>query len=472
MHFRFDWKICHPPATKKRASVVMAAAEENWQTVRSSVKERVTFVFNKEILSDVKFVVSVSIGESERKKVISAHKFVLAISSPVFYAMFYGQMAETTDIIELPDCDHESLLELFRFMYTDEANLSESNVMQVSYLAKKYMVPSLAEKCTEYLRQSLDASNVFFILAHAQKFEDKDFEDECWEVIEKQTEEVLWSDEFVTVGRSVIESVVTRERLNVTEVELFKAVNRWTAKESERQGTTAGDAKRRVLGEEIVKAIRFPLMTEKEFISVVPDSDILTTTEIIDVVKHYNGVLVTPLQFSSARRVNPDTIIHHCHRFKDLPIQAPTASSWWYRAPHKDRICFTVNKPIQLIGIQHFGSEGGIYNASAKVKDTTVGLSIVRKSGSYTSNSEKRQTDQYYYAFDVLFDHPVYLEQNKRYEIVSFITGPHSWFGFRKGNESVECSGVLFSFSNSEAAESHRTFVYQGQFPALLFQKA
>lgn len=115
----------------------------------------------------------------------------------------------------------------------------------------------------------------------------------------------------------------------MTEVELFKAVDRWAAKESERHGTTPGDAKRRILGEEIVKAIRFPLMTEKEFISVVPHCDILTTTEIIDVVKHYNGVLTTPLQFLSARRVNPNTAIYHYHRFKDLPLRAPTDSSWW-----------------------------------------------------------------------------------------------------------------------------------------------
>ena len=68
---------------------------------------------------------------------IPAHKFVLAISSPVFYAMFYGEMTETADTIQLPDCDCESLLELFRFVYSDEVNLSGSNVMQVPYLAKK-----------------------------------------------------------------------------------------------------------------------------------------------------------------------------------------------------------------------------------------------------------------------------------------------------------------------------------------------
>ena len=180
----------------------MAVVEENWQTKRSTILERTTFILNNELLSDVKFVVPVSTGESE-SKVIPAHKFVLAISSPVFYAMFHGQLAETTDSIELPDCDYESLLELFRFMYTDEANLSGSNVMQVLYLANKYMVPSPAEKCTEYLRDNLKASNVFCILPYAQKFEDKDLEGRCWEMIEKETEEAVTSDGFVTVERPV-----------------------------------------------------------------------------------------------------------------------------------------------------------------------------------------------------------------------------------------------------------------------------
>ena len=235
--------------------------------------ERTAFIFNNEILSDVKFVVPVSTGESESKKVIPAHKFVLAISSPVFFAMFYGQMAETKDSIELPDCEYESLLELFRFLYTDKVNLSGNNVMQVLYLANKYIVPSLAKKCTEYLRDNLNASNVFFILPHARKFENKDLEDRCWEVIDEQTEEAVTSDEFVSVERSVVESVVKREVLNVTEVELFKAVDRWATKECERQGITSdGETKRRVLGEDIVNGIRFPLIEEKDFASVVLDS--------------------------------------------------------------------------------------------------------------------------------------------------------------------------------------------------------
>ena len=172
----------------------MATLDDNWQTKRPTISERTKFIFNNELLSDVKFVVPASHNESKRRKsqkCIPAHKFILAISSPVFYAMFYGEMAETSGTVQLPDCDYESLLEFFRFLYSDEVNLSGSNVMQVLYLAKKYLVPSLADKCTKYLQEHLVASNVFSVLPQAQKFEDKDLEERCWEVIETHTENWL-----------------------------------------------------------------------------------------------------------------------------------------------------------------------------------------------------------------------------------------------------------------------------------------
>ena len=159
-------------------------------------------MLNNDRLSDVKFVVANSNGESESKQVIPAHKFILAIGSPVFEAMFYGELAETKDTIELPDCDYESLLELFRYLYSDEVNLSGSNVMGVLYLAKKYIVPSLTDKCVEYLKGKLDPSNVFSVLPSSLKYEEKALEDRCWKVIENQTEVFVKSEGFETIERS------------------------------------------------------------------------------------------------------------------------------------------------------------------------------------------------------------------------------------------------------------------------------
>ena len=433
------------------------AEEENWQTKLSTIAEKTAFIFNKELLSDVKFVVPMSTDESESKKVIPAHKFVLAINSPVFFAMFYGQMAETKDSIELPDCEYESLLELFRFMYSDNVNLSGSNVMQVLYLANKYMVPLHGEKCTAYLRNNLKASNVFCILPHAQKFEDKDLEDRCWEVIERQTEEAVTSDEFVSVERSVIESVVKREALNVTEVELFKAVDRWATKECERQGITSdGETKRRVLGEEIVRGIRFPLMEEKDFASVVLDSHLLNHEELCNMIKHYNNVLNIPLPFVQARR--GISCKQRCQRFNEF------GKGWIYSSISLDGILLSVNKPIELHGLEHFGSEGGKYTVKTDIVDHMGNTLLVSRAGNYAS--EKSDT-RAYYGFDVLFNRPVILEANKEYEVKSLIKGPPSWYG-KDGQTPVECQGVQFTFRCSKDS-SYGTNDIGGQFPGILF---
>ena len=444
----------------------MADVTDNWQTKRATIRERIAFLCNSDLLSDVKFVVPVLNGGSE-SKVIPAHKFVLAISSPVFHAMFYGQMADTADSVELPDCEYESLLELLRYLYSDEVTITGSNAMGVMYLAKKYMVPSLADKCAEYLRDNLEASNVFCILPHAEKFDDKDLEERCWEVIEKYTQEVVTSDEFVTLERSLVESVVQRERLNVNEVELFKAVDRWATNEGERQKVAhVGESKRRILGEEILNEIRFPLMSEKEFISVVPDSNILTTKEIVDMMKHYNNVLTSPLKFSVAPRMKVINTRHACHRFNKFCV---ADFLWDYSWGRSDHICFTVNKGILLKGVQHFGCEGRSYTVSVEVNDTGNGSCIGNEKSRSYSSEEKHHCGKKCYSFDVLFGHPIRLNRNTRYEIVSLISGDESWYG-EEGRATVECGGVVFTFSNSEQKDSSNgTNVSRGQFPALLF---
>jgi len=437
----------------------MTLVEENWQTKCSAIAQRTTFIFNTELLSDVEFVVPTSTVQSKSKKVIPAHKFVLAISSPMFYAMFYGQMAEPKNSIELPDCDYESLLEMFRYLYSDKVNLSGSNVMQVLYLANKYMMPSLAEKCAEYLGRNLKASNVFCILPQAQKFEDKDLEDRCWKVIEEHTEEALKSDEFVTVEQSLIETVVEREGLNVKEVELFKAVDRWATEQSKRQGITPdGGSKRRILGEGIVKEIRFPLMSQQEFASVVIDSRILTLDEVGDIIKHFSDVSTTSFPFIQAPRISKDTsIIHRCQRFQ-------TFNTGWRYGKSPVCINFSVNKPVMLHGVQHFGFEGFEYAISIKVKDTTDGSSLVKQSGLYASEKDKTCS---YYGFSVLFDRPVCLVENKEYKIESLIKGLKSWYG-DGGRTSVECQGVVFTFRASPDGTSGTTET-QGQFPVLFW---
>ena len=279
-----------------------------WQTVKGTIRERCESIFNQELLSDVKFVVRDSQGGSKK---IPAHKFVLAISSPVFFAMFFGEMAETTkNSVEISDCEYESLLELFRFIYSDEVKLNVDNVMQLLYLSKKYMLTTLADRCSAFLRENLNALNVFFVLQDAQKYEEKDLVKHCWKVIETQTLEAVKSEGFVTVERTVLEELVEKNSLNIKEVELFKAFDSWAEKECEMQGLICqGFLKRRALGERIVKGIRFPAMSQREFADIVLDSEILTSNETNHIIKYYNSVLDKPVGFHVAKRSRRTNVI-------------------------------------------------------------------------------------------------------------------------------------------------------------------
>lgn len=114
---------------------------------------------NSTCLSDVEFQVL-----KDAKGVIPAHKLLLAAKSPVFYAIFCGKLADTKERIDLSDCEFEGMLEFLRYVYTDKVRLNGDNVMQVFYLAEKYIIPNLTKECFYFLRENLDTFNVFVFL--------------------------------------------------------------------------------------------------------------------------------------------------------------------------------------------------------------------------------------------------------------------------------------------------------------------
>ena len=420
-----------------QSSKANMAVEGNWQTTRPTIRERTKFMFNNDLFSDVKFVARMSDGESESKRAIPAHKFVLSIGSPVFEAMLYGELAETRDTIELPDCEYESLLEFFRYMYSDEVNLSGSTVMGVLYLAKKYMVLSLVDKCTKYLQDNLDASNVFDIPSTADKYEEKVLVDQCWEVIDKQTKAAVDSDGFVTIQRSLLEAVVVRDSLSIEEVDLFQSVDLWATKQCETNGSTAsGELKRRILGERIIKAIRFPVMAQREFSAVVVEKRILTPDELIRFFQYFSSTLTSPVGFTETKRSGP---VLRCRRF-ELVVETDLRYDG-----REDFVNFTVDKDITIHGVCLCGSNSNDYTVTLlQLWDRSTGplVELISQVKGTFSSRLLEYKGSIYYGFKVLFDSSVALKKNTSYVILASITGPPSWKGVG-GIARVQSSGLI-----------------------------
>ena len=251
--------------------------------------------FNSTCLSDVKFRVD--------GKVVPAHKLLLAAKSPVFNAMFCGELAEQEQI-SLPDCEYEGMLEFLRYLYTEKVNLSGMTVMQVLYLAEKYIVPDLTKRCNSFVNLNLDTSNVFSVLKHADFFSNYHLASDCWYFVDKNAKDVLSSAEFLAIERSVLENVVARDMLDVEEVVLFKAVDCWAIKECERQNLEAeGRVKRLLLGEEIIQNMRFPVMRKDDFLDVVIRSNILTEKEEYQIAEYLSSPGNSQVDFLTTPRM-------------------------------------------------------------------------------------------------------------------------------------------------------------------------
>ncbi|XP_020917078.1 BTB/POZ domain-containing protein 3 [Exaiptasia diaphana] len=329
----------------------------NWQTQFSTLRERSKYAFDNSLFCDVEF--SVTDGDGN-KVTIPSNKYVLATTSLVFGAMFYGHLAENKPTIDLPDCTKEGLREMLRYAHCEEANITGSNVMELLYLAKKYMMPFLEKKCKEYLETEVGPEDVFIVLPQVQKMGDENLQEHLWEIVDNQTDRAISSESFLDVSKELLCQVLKRDTLSASEVHLFEAVDKWASKQiDKRELVCEGEEKRAILGEDLIRLIRFPLMSQKEFVETVLPLKVLNMDEVTEVLQIFADINPAANIFNKRRRqFNPVVVIS---RFRNF-----TRGQWDYNGT-PDVIHFTVNKNVNLVGVRLFGSEGSNYDVAMKI---------------------------------------------------------------------------------------------------------
>jgi hypothetical protein len=85
--------------------------EQDWQASKTGVRERNAAMCNNELMADIRFIVSNNGGPN---KTFPAHKYVLATGSSVFFAMFYGPLAEIGEEIVVPDVEPDAFLKMLK----------------------------------------------------------------------------------------------------------------------------------------------------------------------------------------------------------------------------------------------------------------------------------------------------------------------------------------------------------------------
>ncbi|CAB1339082.1 unnamed protein product [Coregonus sp. 'balchen'] len=396
----------------------------NWQATKSSVKERFAFLFNNELLSDVRFIV----GKGRQAQRIPAHKFYLT-------PMFNGGMATTSAEIELPDVEPAAFLALLRFLYSDEVHIGPETVMTTLYTAKKYAVPALETQCVEFLTKHLRADNAFMLLTQARLFDEPQLASLCLETIDKSTGDAINAEGFTDIDLDTLCAVLERDTLGIRENRLFGAVVRWADAECYRQQLPlTSENKQKVLGKALT-LIRFPLMTVEEFAAVNPKP-----------------------------RVDYIDRPRCCLRGKEGSVSRfqQVESRWGYSGT-SDRIRFNVNRRISVVGFGLYGSIHGPtdYQIIESDKSLTLATNDTGFSCDGTANT-----------FRVMFKEPVEILPNVSYTACATLKGPDSHYGtkgFKKvSQESATGTKTTFFFFSSPG-NNNGTSVEDGQIPEIIY---
>ena len=422
-------------------SVIMASKyHDDWQSSKKTVLQRNAYMLDNELMSDVSF----TCGESRR--IFHAHKYVLATSSAVFFAMFYGEIPPKEFPIRIEDAEEESFKEFLRFLYTDDCKITAENAIGVLYLAKKYLMSSLAEKCSEILEASIKPDNVFVVLEQAIQFDEKELEEKSWDIVSKKTQECLNSEAFCDIGLHTLNALLKKEKLAVTEVELFKAVLKWTDSECARKGINIKEnktARRRILGDSVYD-IRFLAMSQEDFAVHVSPTGMLTDTEIVCLFQKFYGLEVADLKWKKHSK-RPSSIIS----FSRFGIVSNTNA--WNYSGKSNALTLTVNKAVLFHGVRLFGDTRGCqYEVEFTVKDETV-------TGTYTS-----QQNDGVWSYDVMLSNPIPFQPNEEFTIIATIKGPKSCYG-QNGKSSVKVDDFVVTCKTSVLSENGTDYT-RGQF--------
>lgn len=84
----------------------------DWQTACSNIKHRGAHLLKTGKWADCHFLV----GSENNQQLLSGHKLILAMASPVFDAMFNGTLPEKNDPIPILDVQPEAFISLMEWV--------------------------------------------------------------------------------------------------------------------------------------------------------------------------------------------------------------------------------------------------------------------------------------------------------------------------------------------------------------------
>ncbi|XP_037044955.1 BTB/POZ domain-containing protein 6-A-like isoform X1 [Bradysia coprophila] len=302
-------------------------------------------------ITDVHFIFT------DEKKQIAANKCLLAVASPVFEKMFYGELKEPGDIT-IVDATHDAFLEFLQFFYCDKFELTTDHISEVLTLADKYDVAGLINLCVQFLEYYLTDQTVCWVYDLALMFDLVHLINLCQEKISLETVTVFTSESFRACGANILSRILEMDELSCDEIFVFHQVMEWATEACRRSMIEPTMENKKLELGQCFDLIRFPTMSSEQFSVCIAEDGLLDGSELIDILGYLTlrRTLKTK-RFSTQPRCGipawtKDKTIVNCDR-RSLPNLCKLVTRC------RDVTNFSVNERILLgqLGFSTFKSE-------------------------------------------------------------------------------------------------------------------
>ncbi|KAH7698562.1 BTB/POZ domain-containing protein 3-like isoform 1 [Aphelenchoides avenae] len=398
-------------------------------------------------LSDVRVTVP---GESELQSLFFGHKLLLASASDTFKALFYGGV-KNEDPVEIKGTTPAAFKALLEYIYCGTVSLQERELFDVLDVAHRYRVRGLEALIMEHLASTIDASNVARLVLYGQNYIG-DALPKFWEAVQSYAQALLESNEFLLLQKATIMDLL-QCNLQAEETLIFSRVSAWGEAECTRLQLPPEPANIRTVLGDVLRLVRFPLMTGQEFACGPGKSDLLSQEEKLDLYPWFVGK-EKPAMFSTTPRLE-----YVCRRFRRSDFE-------WTCDDEKepDAIDFQVSRDITVIGVGAYVAHSDTAVATKVSIELRSEVAVVAKTeASLLADGTKR-------VMTVRLPGQPRALAGKWYTLFSTIVGPPTYFGVGGvGTRTVTTNkgDVTFSFKSSNLSKF--TDENRGQLPRIIF---
>jgi len=234
---------------------------------------------------------------------VSGHKAILAASSPVFHTMFIDNVYTSEEMeISLPLVDAETFTSVLNYIYTGKVAVNSATCLDMMGAAMHFKITSLVLKLITFTTASLDCSNVISIATFACERNCSQLLDSCLKYMCANASDVVHGTDFIELPHEIVLSLCKSSDLNVSEIDLFLAVNVW-------QQHNQKIAK--AVTKNIFREIRYPLISNTDLVRKV------APTEMAD-PSLYTAALEYHIDASLYRGPISQLVPRKCHKVTSL----------------------------------------------------------------------------------------------------------------------------------------------------------